>query len=403
MPHAKPRILFCVTSGDWGGVQFFLYNFAKFAQKNGFDVRIAAGEDGELGEKCLKNGIPFTRLKHVKRSISPIQDLAGIHEIRILIREYQPDFIHLNSSKMSIIGSIASRLEEMNPGSLTGFAKQKKKPRVMYRIGGWVFREKIHPLKQWMYLALEQWTARYKDVIVTVHPEDEVIAQEKNIRPRDRVLTIANGIDLEHFNAELKTKEEARRILGIDPQAFIVGTIANFYPPKNLPWLLHAIQKFHNVDSSLSTTNVTHESDSIQYVIIGDGPDHDAIHSLYNDLHLQNRIILAGRRTDASTLLRAFDIFILPSTKEGMPWTLLEAMATGLPCIATDVGACAWMLQDSAGIIIPVNNEIALFDAVAQIQSDRSLATELGNRAKRAVSARFAWESTRDMTLGLFH
>ena len=385
MDNAKPRILFCVTSSDWGGVQHFLLEISKIAQRNGHQVMIAAGEKGELEQKCNENGIQFAHLAHMKRSISPLGDLAAVYEIRKLLREYKPNIIHLNSSKMSIIGSIATKLES-----------KIKKPLVIYRIGGWVFNERLPGWKRQTYLELEKWTATMKDIIVTVHPGDEELSHKEEIKPRDRVLTIANGIDLKDFDAKLKSREEARNILGIPQDEFIVGTIANYYPPKNLPWLLKTISNFKKDPTRYSLL-------ATRFVIIGDGPDREKINNLHSELNLQNQVILAGRRTDASTLLSAFDIFILPSTKEGMPWTLLEAMAAHLPCIATNVGACKWMLKDNTGIILPVDDAAALEKTIQFLKNDKPVRHKLGENARRAVESRFTWESTRDKTLDLFN
>jgi len=235
MDTAKRRILFLVTSADWGGVQSFLHNIAVTAKERGFEVCIAAGESGELEERCRDSHIPFHRLHRLKRNISPIHDLAAIYEIRSLIKSFKPDVIHLNSSKAGIIGSVAANLERV--------------PFVIYRIGGWVFEEKISSLKRSMYRWLEKTTARNKDVIVTVHPGDEALAEKIGIRPRGRLVTIPNGLDLDRFDRNLKTKDEARRILGIEPDAFVVGTVANYYPAKNLPWLLKQIGR-HEVLSA---------------------------------------------------------------------------------------------------------------------------------------------------------
>lgn len=368
---AKPRILFLLTTSDWGGVQFFVHATAVEAKRRGYAVMVAAGGSGELGPRCEASGIRFARLLTMRRDISPFHDLAALHEVRRIIRDFKPDAVHLNSSKMGVLGSVAAELERV--------------PRVVYRIGGWSFLERISPMKQWMYRMAEKWSASKKDIIVTVHPGDEGVARREAIVPRGRLVTIPNGIDLARFDRELLTRDDARRALGLAPSDVVVGTLANYYPPKALPAYLETIAAL-----------------PFRVVIIGDGPERDAIRQKHRELNLGERVMLAGRRDDASTLLKAFDLFVLPSSKEGMPWALLEAMAARLPCIATDVGACRWMLEPDAGVIVPPDDPKALRDAIAAHASDAETRNRLGEAARRAVESRFRWETTLEKTLELF-
>ncbi len=376
MPTAKRRLLFLITTADWGGAQMFVFQTALAAKQHGHDVMIAAGEAGELGDRCTQAGLRFEQLHMVKRNISPLYDLAAIHEIRQLLREWKPGAVHLNSSKMSVVGSIAASLEKI--------------PCIIYRIGGWAFLEDLPAWKKQFYLLAEKWTASKKDIIVTVHPGDEDLARKLKITPRGPLMTIPNGIDLVRFDRELLVKGEARRRLGLALDKLVIGTIANYYPPKDIPGLLETI-------APLARSN-----ENLQFVIIGDGPEREAVQTTFKKLNLENRIILAGRLEDAQQYLSAFDIFLLASTKEGMPWTLLEAMAARLPCIATDVGACRWMIGTDAGIIVPPKQPMELQKAITQLVNSEETRKALGAAARSAIEKRFRWEATEAQTLALF-
>ncbi len=376
MEHAKRRILFLITTADWGGAQHFVLRMAEDAKKAGMEVLISAGGEGELEQRALRAGIPYQKLRAAKRDILPLADLATIQELRHVIRDYKPDVIHLNSSKMSVLGSIAARLEHA--------------PRIVYRIGGWAFLEDIAPFKKWIYRVSEHWTAWLKDVIVTVHPGDEQIARELGIIPQKELLTIPNGINLGTFDQNLLSREQARTQLGLSMDETIVGTVANLYGPKNVPGFLDSIAR------------LTHLSPSIRFVVMGDGPEHPIVMKRCAELNLQQRVIFTGRRADASSLLRAFDLFVLPSTKEGMPWALLEAMAAGLPCIATDVGACRWMLEPDGGIVVPSRNPNALAKAIEKLLNDQQQRNNFGLAARAIIETRYRWELSSQQTLELF-
>lgn len=375
MPSAKHRILFLITTSDWGGAQFFVHALAKAAKAEGHGVIVAAGGQGELEDACKKDGIHFERLELIRRELAPFHDLAAIYEIRTIIKDFKPDIVHLNSSKMSVVGAMAASLEHV--------------PRIIYRIGGWAFLEELPTWKKLVYLWSEKLTANKKDIIVTVHPGDEAEAKRHKIRPNGRVVTVANGINIATFDAHRIDRAEARWRLGIANDAFVIGTLANFYPAKNIPWELEALAPL------LKTSNA-------HLAIIGDGPDHEIVEHTRWRLRIESSVTLAGRHPDASSLLSAFDMFVLPSSKEGMPWSLLEAMAAGLPCIATDVGACKWMLEPDAGIIVPSNDAEALRTAITSLMNDPERRTTLGAAARHAVETRFRWEDALKASLALF-
>lgn len=376
MSDAKPRILFLITTADWGGAQSFVHHLAQNAAEHGFAVTVAAGGVGELGARCAANGIPYLSLQKMRREIAPLHELSAIQELRNVIREFKPDVIHLNSSKMGVLGSIAGRWERV--------------PRIIYRIGGWAFLEPIPRWQRWIYRVAEIVSSRWKDVIVTVHPEDEALARQLDITPRETLRTIPNGIDLKQFDQQLLSREEARQRMGYSSDKIVIGTIANAYPSKNLPWYIDAV----------APLLATHPS--CRACIIGDGPEQARVCARIATQPHAERYHLLGRTDHAATLLRGFDLFVLPSLKEGMPWVLLEAMSAELPCVATDVGACRWMLGIDGGIIIPVNDEEALRNACERLIADKALRHSYGENARRIVEQRFRWEATRDSSLELF-
>lgn len=371
MSSAKKRILLLVTQADWGGVQSFLVRFASQLQSEGHTVLLAAGGEGELWQEARKYGIPCHQFRHVVREISPLEELRGIKEIARLIADFKPDAIHLNSSKIGVLGSIAAR------GS---------NARVVYRIGGWSFLDPQPEWKRWIYRTAEKCTARYKDTIITVHPGDEALARQLHFRPRSDIRTVPNGLDVLAFCSQLGTRTLSRNILGLPEHAFVFGTVANAYATKGLLDYLDVAKKILEADHGTMC------------VILGDGPQFEELKKKRDDLGLTDRILLPGHLNNATRLYSAFDAFVLPSKKEGMPWTLLEAMAASLPCIATDVGACRWVLTQGdhgdAGIIVPPNDNAALVTAMTHIKNDRDQRDRFSRSGHLMSEDRFSWDVT---------
>jgi glycosyltransferase involved in cell wall biosynthesis len=380
MPTNKraERILLLVTQADWGGVQSFLLRFAEALVADRRTVLLAAGGEGELWERAQRAGIPTHRLTHTVREINPWEDWRAVGEITKLIDDFKPNAIHLNSSKMGVIGSIAA-------------SRSKTKPWTVYRIGGWSFLEPMASWKQWIYRNAEKWSARFKDVIITVHPGDEALATSLNIIPRHQLTTVPNGLDVASFVTKLKTRTEAKQALSVPEHAFVFATIAGMYPTKALLPYLDVLAR------------VLREDKHAYGVIIGDGPEEPAIRAKHATLDVKDRILLTGY-LDGTVLFSAFDTFVLPSRKEGMPWTLLEAMAAGVPVVATDVGACRWMLTDerlgNAGRVVPPNDPQSLFDALNEVRTNPEIRNAY-SRSGHAISLqRFSWNETLRGNLG---
>ncbi len=366
-----------VTSQDWGGVQAYVLDLAKALKSRDLPVMVCAGGQGQLGERCKDAGVEFVELKHMIRDINPISNLRALFELISLFKKYQPHTVHLNSSMMGAVGSFAARIAGIK--------------RVVYCIGGWAFNEQIPSWKKSIYMTTEKISARWKDVIICVHPGDEKMALDMKIKPREKVMTIPNGISVNSFQAQLRDRTSARSTLDVKPETIVIGTVANSYPPKNLFWYLEVCK------------TITDKHPDYRFVIIGDGPLFEDLKAKHAALNLQGRVILTGRM-ESNLLYKAFDISVLPSTKEGMPLAVLESMAAKVPCVVTDVGGCRWMLQDeqgSAGLIVQPNNADQLIEALEKLAADPLLREQLSERAFRLVQTRFDLNQTLEQTLSV--
>ncbi|HEU0051331.1 MAG TPA: glycosyltransferase [Patescibacteria group bacterium] len=363
MNQAKNRVVVAITLAEPGGATSFAFGFAKWLKSQGYDVTVLAGEGRWLFERCHEAGITARRIRFLKRSLNPWNDYRAYKEIKRELKAIAPQAIHLNSSKMGVLGGFA--------------AHQAGIPNIVYRIGGWAFLEAVIPPISWLYRLAEKWTAQHKNIIVCVHEGDEKIARKAGIRPKQKLLTIPNGIDLARFDHDLQPRDHARHALQQDGCQFVFGTIAHFYPAKDLPRYLEACALVHE------------QKPNAQFVLIGDGAERYKIRRKRYELCLEDCVHLLGTMEQASTLLRGLDAFVLPSAKEGMPKALLEAMAAALPCIATDVGANKWMLEDGGGWIVPKQNPKALAEAMIYVMEHPNEAKSRGAHARYRVQKDF--------------
>ncbi len=148
----------------------------------------------------------------------------------------------------------------------------------------------------------------------------------------------------------------------------IIGTIANLYKNKGLEYLIYAAAKIKKPE--------------LKFVIIGDGPEKTRLEQLIKERRLEDSVFLAGYIDSAYKYLKAFDIFILPSVKEGQPWTILEAMAAGIPIVATNIAGIPEMLEnEKSGLLVEPADPQALALVIEKMLTHTSLAQECAKNA----------------------
>lgn len=364
----KKKVLFIITQSEIGGAQQFIIQFIKQVGKDSYDISVAVGSDGDgsFSRTLIELEIPVFVLSTLKRNISPIYDVVAINQTKKLIQKLKPDTILLGSSKAGFIGSLAARYCQ-------------PRPKVIYRIGGWTFNDPWPSWKKYLWKKLEKISASWKDVIVVNNNNDLIQAKEMGIKPRQNIVLIHNGLD--PYKIEFIERDIARSQLGIQPSKKVIGTIANFYPSKGLKYLVEAATKISRED--------------VVWCVIGDGAERHTLNKLINENGLTEKVLLVGRKDRAAEYLTAFDIFLLPSIKEGFPWAVLEAMAAKLPVIAARVGAIPEIIEDGvSGLIIEPGNPGQIADRVTMLLNNESKAREMGIQAHQRVLFAFNSETT---------
>ena len=373
--NLKKKVLFVITQSEPGGAQRFILNTVSHLEKDKYEILVAIGntDNGDLFRALHDIGIPTHRLYHLVRNPNIKQDLKAVSELRKLIKNFRTDILFLNSSKAGFIGSLAAR-----------FPLKIRGTKVIYRIGGWTFNDPWPSWKRWLWIALEWFSARWKDVIIVNNQHDFDQALKLKIRPRKKIALIYNGI--ETYKLDLMSRDKARRTLferavnlsgRVFQAEYVIGTIANFYPAKGLEYLVRAAYFFQN-------------NDNVVFFVIGDGQERPGLEALIKELGLEQKVFLLGQIPDAFRYLSAFDVFVLPSVKEGFPWTLIEAMAAKLPVIATDVGAMPEIIDDHKnGLLVKPKDPVGLADKIKEILENDRLRNELGIQAHQTVLFKF--------------
>jgi glycosyltransferase involved in cell wall biosynthesis len=328
MTQTKQKIIYFITQSEWGGAQKYVFDLATNIDQNSYEVLIACGQgNGELTDRLTQKKFKTLRLKWTRRSINPFKDLLALIEIIKILKREKPEIVHLNSSKISILGSLSVKIAEW----LFGLEKIK----IIYTAHGWVFNEPLAAWKKKFYILAEKLTSNLKSKIITVSDYDFRQALKYKITTPEKLFKIKNQINRPESNFLDKNLarekiyqflKKNKSNLNLTENIKIAGTIANLYPTKGLEYLIKAAKIVLEKDKQLI------------FIVIGDGILKNDLNQLIIKLNLTDNFFLLGQIKNASHFLKGFDLFILPSVKEGLPYTILEAKAAGVPIITTKVG-----------------------------------------------------------------
>jgi len=297
------------------------------------------------------------------REIRPLSDLVAFFKIFFILKSKEFDILHAHSSKAGFLGRIAARLAGV--------------PVVLYTPHAFFYQAKLPPLQKWFYTLLERIAGGFMDKLVAISTGEKRAAIEAKICTESMVEVIPNGIDPETFNCK-RTKALIKKELSITETHPVVGTVARFCPQKGHAVLIEAAGK------------VLEACPQTRFLMIGRGELKEKMAAYSQSRGLSNNITILNGRSDLYDLYSIMDVFVLPSLWEGMPYALLEAMASGTPVIATTV------LQDEGlvvngknGFLVPPGNPDMLARSIVSLLNDKSLAASMGREGLRVVRRRF--------------
>ncbi|HLO13696.1 MAG TPA: glycosyltransferase [Anaerolineales bacterium] len=277
-----------------------------------------------------------------------------------LLRDLQPDILHSHVSSSMPWQILGARLAGVKRIIFTQHSEYRNWNASLFaRLRIWLYYAVCSPFI-FRHTVVSQAVQRHLAEIV--------------IRSADDFEIIHNPVNTDSFCPAPSIRDYARRQLGLEEDIFLVGSVARLAPPKAHLQILEAAKQVVQKDSS------------VRFVFVGDGPLRAAVEARIHELDLDHHIILAGPRTDVNLLYPAFDVFILPSIREGFPLALVEAMASGLPVIASDLGGIAEAMGEETGTRIPPGDSNSLATAISRLKCDPVLRNEFSRRARlRAV------------------
>ena len=363
-------ILLIATGLGRGGAETQLVRLACHLKARGWRVDVVTMLDRRsFDEELRQAGIPL----HCLAMRRGFPDPRGFFKLLWLMRRRAPSVVVTFMLHANIMGRIVARLAGV-PVVVTSIRNE--------RFGGAGAD------------AMERWLSAISDKVTT---NSELAARaliERGVVPKERLQVVPNGLDLSPFATEdLRVRAMKREELNIEEDQFLWLAVGNLRRQKNYENLLRAAASL--IDS---------DEHSFQICVAGLGPCWDELHQLRDQLKLNGVVHFLDRRGDVPDLLQAADGFVLSSSWEGLPNSVMEAMASRRPVVATDVGGVSELVEhEETGLLVESNNPDGLAAALGQVMAMPSQARQaMGERGHASVAARFQVEEVVSQWEGLF-
>jgi glycosyltransferase involved in cell wall biosynthesis len=333
-------------------IKVFHLPYLKWFKKNGYETHVCASNDYENKLDCeipyCDNffDLPFRRSPFNPNNIKVYKELKGI----IDSNEY--DIIHCHTP----MGGVLTRLAAHNARS--------KGTKIIYTAHGFHFF-KGAPLMNWLlYYPIERMLAGFTDVLITINKEDYLRASS-SFKAKKVEYIPGVGIDTGRYSGQIVNDFEKRRELGIPKNAFAILSVGELNRNKNHEVIIKALAKIKDPNTF--------------YMICGQGDYENYLTKLADSLGVKDRVIFLGFRNDLSEIYKVADMFAFPSYREGLSVSLMEAMASGLPVVCSNVRGNSDLIEDQKGGYLTEPNNIYEFaQKIIKLKNDKSLSKKLG-------------------------
>lgn len=368
------KILYCITKGNFGGAQRYVYDLATNMNKVDYEVVVLCGEGETLPKKLEDAGIRVIRLKSMQRDISIMKELKSFIELYKIFKQEKPDVIHLNSSKMGGTGAFIGRLAGVK--------------NIIFTAHGFAFNEDRSFISKKLILFFHWLT------ILLTHKT--IMVSDKTMRDIDylpfmksKLVKIYNGIDT---TLDFYDKKQAQDIL-------LKGKDIDI---KNKTVLLSIGELHKNKGYDLLIPNLKKVERDFVYLIIGEGEERNNLALQLKGFDMRDKVFLLGRIEDAYKYIKAADVFVLPSRTEAFPYVLLESGLVGACVLASNVGGIGEVIEKGkSGVLYDVNSE-EVVSRLEDLIDSPGVRDGYGKNIKEKVLARFSLDKMVAGTVGIY-
>lgn len=340
-----------ITSTDLMMIQFLVPHVQNLSEI-GWKIDVACSVVGNRIEEvrtALKGAAYIHTVRLHRNPLNP-ENIKGYGDMKKVIDSDHWDVIWTNEPVMGIVTRLAAR------------KARKTGTKVVYMVHGFHFYKGASALNWMVYYPIERWASRFSDMIVTINKED--YARAKNFHAKRVEYLPGIGLDLKKYDTE-SDRQKLRKSLGVSENDFLLMSVGELSKRKNHKAVIKAISELNN--------------SHIRYIICGKGPLKKALNDYVNKLGLKGKVVFLGYRKDVCHLYKAADVFLFPSIQEGLPRALMEAMASGLPVIASRIRGNTDLVTDKkGGFLVNARDSGEYARDIESILQNSQMRTEMG-------------------------
>jgi glycosyltransferase involved in cell wall biosynthesis len=359
------RVLHLITRLDLGGAQQnTLFSVANH-DRDRFEVELIAGRGGYLDPEARRTADARVELvPYLEHPIAPLRDLWAVLRLRDHFRRERIDLVHTHSSKAGIVGRLAAFLAGV--------------PVVLHTVHGWSFNDTQPGSVRRLYAWLERVAGKITDRLIVVTDRDRDKGLAHGIGTISQYSLVRSGIDPELYRRPQLPRDEMRAALGFGPEHFVVGTMSCLKPQKA------------PLDFVGAAAEAYYASPHMRFFIAGDGELRPDVEALIEKRGVEKVVKLLGWRTDVVDLLHAMDCFLLTSRFEGLPRAVLQAMAAGVPVVATAVDGTPEVVENGVtGVLVPPGEPKVAAERLVELAAAPERARALADEARRRLGDEF--------------
>jgi glycosyltransferase involved in cell wall biosynthesis len=357
-PCSSARILHLITRLDRGGSA--TNTLLTVASLPSFFMQcLVYGRTREVPQLALelRGKVEMVEIPELVRAISPLKDLAALLKLYRFIRRGRFDLVHTHTSKAGILGRVAAWLARV--------------PHIVHTPHGHVFAGYYGRSLTTLFVLVERWAATFTDRIIGLTDQEIRDHLERGIGRPGQFVSIPSGIEVEGFEHARGEPGAVKAALGLLPSARLIGSVGRLEPVKGHRHLLEAFG------------DLAPRFPDLYLALVGEGELLPELRAVAQRPGLADRVLFLGWRDDVPSLLRAFDLFVFPSLNEGMGRALAEAMAAGLPIVASRAGGIPEVLGDGgAGLLVEAGSASALARGIETLLLDPAIRDRLGKAAR---------------------
>jgi glycosyltransferase involved in cell wall biosynthesis len=360
------KILLLTTHLNTGGISVYTVNLARYLKKEGVDITVVSS-GGDLEDVLARDEVPHIAMDIRTKSEFGIKMWKTLPLLAKLIKNGGFQLVHVQTRVAQVLGWMSERITGVPfISTCHGFFKHRRLSRRFFPCWG------------------EKTIAISKSV-------REHLLEDFHLKP-DRIALIYNGVELERYPFEKAGKDHAFvRSIGISENATIVGTVGRLSPVKGFEYLIDAFK------------DVVSRKSDIRLLIVGEGPEEDTLKKQVRRLEIADKVLFVSRGAPLEKYLSVLDIFCLPSVREGLGLSLMEAMAAGRACIASDVGGLSELITHGKdGVLVPPKDPGALSAAILDLAGDVPFRQQLAENAHRKAMDTFSIRDSVAKTIKVY-